>query len=107
MTDSAPPLGEIYQRRDGMFVGVYLNQRIMSTIKNRVLAYLQTINLEEQGLFHKEAAERARGLYPYEDAADIQVNWLTIEPVQRKVEGREVASYSEADLKWKPPEKKE
>lgn len=92
MTNSPPPLGTITQRNDGMFIGTYLNRKALSLVENRVLAYLETIKLEEAGLDTSTAMERAQGQYPYPEGTKIQVVWGTVQPAQRLVAGFEPES---------------
>lgn len=72
---SEAPIGEMHTRPDGSFVGTYLNRTIFSKNKNRLLAYLRTIQLQEEGMGDIESVEQAKDDYPYPKDCEIQVSW--------------------------------
>jgi hypothetical protein len=75
MTDIIPPLGTLIQRTDGQWRADYLNRSVISPSLNRVLAYLRTIQLGENGAHDTDAIEQARNEYPYDNDCEINVHW--------------------------------
>lgn len=72
---SDTPIGAMEQRKDGEYIGRYLNRTIRSMNKNRVLAYLRTIQLQEEGHGDIESVEQALLDYPFPHDAPISVTW--------------------------------
>lgn len=77
-----PELGQLEQRRDGMWVWKYGNCRAMSMDLQRILGYARTAKLGEEGMNAVEAVEQAKSEYRWSDDAKIQVVWATVPPAQ-------------------------
>ena len=77
----------ISQRNDGSWVGEYLNRRVISIDRNRVMAYLRVVQLEEQGMLQNQAIEQAMSEYPYDLNTGVQVIWDTVKPAEKTIEG--------------------
>lgn len=77
-TEAFPPLPgvQIETRKDGIFIAKYLNRVIRSNNKLRLMAYLQRIAYEEQGMAAAEAEDQSWSAYMPPKNSTIQVQWL-------------------------------
>lgn len=63
--------------KGAMFRGRYMSRVAVSNNKLRIMAWLQCIKLEEDGMSLSDALDQANSAFPYPKDASIQVSYAT------------------------------
>jgi hypothetical protein len=76
------PSAVLQQQRNGSWRATYMNRMAESDDKMRLMAWLQVIYYEEQGMLSQDAQDQANSAFPCKKGCSMRVSWA----VQPRVE---------------------